>query len=482
MGDVLNLNVETKKEKGEYTDFIMLNTNARSLCPKINSLLDCIEELEASMAIVTETWLADGASLEDDKQDLFLGAGVSMLTKNRKRNSSGVAHGGVALLFREEACNFKEISLSKDGQEFEVLTAVGSLQGHSRKVVAVACYIPPNVSVPQSNACLEHIMGLVIEAKRRYKDPYIIVSGDFNQWRIEKALEEFTDMHETVAGPTRGNRVIDRTFTNFEKIIESRILEPLETDGDDGHIRTSDHRLFYMRVKLRRKERYRWLKYSYRYLNEESSGKFGEWITSKDWSHLVQTEGSCNKADMYQNELNWAISNFFPLITIKRRNIDPPWINDKIRKLIRIRKRIFKDEGGRTENWKKMKKRVNELIEKRKKTYQDSQRIKLLADDAERNFFRNTKNYMSKQRPVPFNVMNMFPAKSEPEVAELLAGHFNSISCEFQPLSYPADVPCTFDEELPVLSVPEVAIRLRKFKKPKSMVKGRLPGISNAVC
>ena len=47
-------------------DLTLINTNARSLCPKVNSLITCFEELEASLAIVTETWLTDGERLSDD--------------------------------------------------------------------------------------------------------------------------------------------------------------------------------------------------------------------------------------------------------------------------------------------------------------------------------------------------------------------------------------------------------------------------------
>ena len=39
--------------------FIALNTNARSLAPKLESLADCMTEIEADVAIVTETWMQD---------------------------------------------------------------------------------------------------------------------------------------------------------------------------------------------------------------------------------------------------------------------------------------------------------------------------------------------------------------------------------------------------------------------------------------
>ena len=92
-------------------------------------------------------------------------------------------------------------------------------------------------------------------------------------------------------------------------------------------------------------------------------------------------------------------------------------INDNVKRLIKARKRIFIETGGRTPEWKRMKKKVERLIKKRQKTYQDSQRIALLADDGNRNFFKNTKNYLSKERPKPFDAMDLFPGKAEQEVA-----------------------------------------------------------------
>ena len=119
-----------------------------------------------------------------------------------------------------------------------------------------------------------------------------------------------------------------------------------------------------------------------------------------------------------------------------------------------------------------MKKRVEKLIKKRQKVYHDSQRIALLAEEGQRNFFRNTKNYVSKQRPVPFDVMDIFPGKNKAEVAELLADHFIEISNEFVPLDPSKDIPMTHSIPVPLLTTEEVTERLKKIKKPKSIVKG----------
>ena len=58
------------ENKCQDTAINIINTNARSLSPKIDSLIDCFEELDATVGIVTETWLTDGESLQ---RDILLG-------------------------------------------------------------------------------------------------------------------------------------------------------------------------------------------------------------------------------------------------------------------------------------------------------------------------------------------------------------------------------------------------------------------------
>ena len=248
-------------------------------------------------------------------------------------------------------------------------------------------------------------------------------------------------------------------------------MNPLQTD-EDGPLRELDHKVCFLTSEMAKRDRYKWLAYSYHYKSPEACLLFEQWLTAKDWSALLEAKGSEEKTRIYQEELVRAIESIFPLRTVKRRSTDPPWINSRIKKMIKARKRIFIETMGRSPEWKKMKKRIERLIRKRQKIFQDSQRIALLADDGDRNFFKNTKNYLSKQRPVPFEVLDLFPGKTELEVSEILAAHFNEISNEFEPLNPARDIPRTFSKELPLLEVHEVAIRLKKFKKPKSVVKG----------
>ena len=145
----------------------IINTNARSLCPKLDSLVDCYDELDVDIGIVTETWFRDGPDLDPALSDLDLGAGISSITLNREPNQqTGVAHGGVALLYKKKIGNFKKIDFPNP-EKYEVLPVVGSLKGQSRKIVLVAAYIPPNLSVPRGAACVEHIGNIIQHVKRQ---------------------------------------------------------------------------------------------------------------------------------------------------------------------------------------------------------------------------------------------------------------------------------------------------------------------------
>ena len=66
--------------------------------------------------------MREGEDLVKLKEDLSLGEGLGLLSKNREPNQNGVAYGGVALLWREECVSFQEVKIDNPS-DFEVLVA-----------------------------------------------------------------------------------------------------------------------------------------------------------------------------------------------------------------------------------------------------------------------------------------------------------------------------------------------------------------------
>ena len=240
-----------------------------------------------------------------DEDELREGAGLEFIARNREEAANGVSYRGVAIVWRANGCAFRNVPL-KNPEKFEVLVGAGSLHGHSRRLIVLACYLPPNYDRTRGMRVAEFVLDTVIEMKRRFKDPYIIIAGDFNQWRMDFA--DLADVEEVPVGNTRGSHCIDRILSNIaRKVTEAGTLAPLETETD----RQSDHRVAFCTVSLPRQEAFRWESYTYRHYNDEALQLFKEWIVLYEWTDVLSKRGSENKARKCQDVLNKAIERFF---------------------------------------------------------------------------------------------------------------------------------------------------------------------------
>ena len=82
--------------------------------------------------------------------------------------------------------------------------------------MVLACYLPPGDNTQRGNGCLDYVEDLVIKLKRKYFDPYIVVGGNFNQWKIHDVVADFPELLEAQVGPTRGTKCLDRLFSNLD--------------------------------------------------------------------------------------------------------------------------------------------------------------------------------------------------------------------------------------------------------------------------
>ena len=143
---------------------------------------------------------------------------------------------------------------------------------------------------------------------------------------MEEHLHDFPDLIEHHVGPTRGDRSIDRIFSNL-RVAVSGTVPPLETDLIDGVSKKSDHKVAFVQSELDRVQEYEMLNYRYRFYNAESELQYGKWLGEQDWSDLMSAEGSEEKTNVYQDMVVGALERFFPLVTVRRKSTDPPWYN-----------------------------------------------------------------------------------------------------------------------------------------------------------
>jgi hypothetical protein len=163
------------------------------------------------------------------------------------------------------------------------------------------------------------IVDIAHEAKRKLKNPYITIAGDFNQFNMEKALEEHVDIKRLKTGNTRGNKCLDQVFTNYNRTIKEKgVLAPLQSEAGAN----SDHGVVFLRALLEKREKTEWLTYWTRKYSEKKEKAFGEWLAGQDWQEVLTAPTSNSKAEAYQTLVQGAMDKFFPLTRTRRKTGD----------------------------------------------------------------------------------------------------------------------------------------------------------------
>ena len=216
-------------------------TNARSLAPKMRSLIDYIEELDTAVTIITESWLKPGRQLQEDIEDLHL----SLLHCSRKSNRGRNAGGGVTLVYNKSKIELTEYKVKK--AKSEMVCAIGKMPNLMRKLLIIGIYISPRVRSRQYHFMLKAVSDAILNAKSKLENPIVIVTGDLNHTNIEESIEEFPDIRRLATETTRGSSTLDFIATNIhEQVTEIQTMTPLVTN--DG--RESDHAVIFTRIKL----------------------------------------------------------------------------------------------------------------------------------------------------------------------------------------------------------------------------------------
>ena len=163
------MNDTTLLSTENIANFNILLTNARSLQPKIESLMDYFSELNSNCALISEMWLKENTTYEKMKTDVCEGEGVGMIAKHRNKVRRGVAmmEGGVAIMFKKDLLSLKEYQLRKS--EYEVVAVVGKLPNVKRRLLIISIYAPPNLKPRQRDGLINYVADAVDKGKRIWR-------------------------------------------------------------------------------------------------------------------------------------------------------------------------------------------------------------------------------------------------------------------------------------------------------------------------
>ena len=388
-------------------------------------------------------------------------SGIRILHKSRDGRTKGRG-GGVAIAYDNAVCNLKRRQLKQVAKDFEIICATGKVGKIDRKFVIFVVYVPPLIKTTRFNALKESLAAEITAAKADVKDPVFVIAGDFNHKDISDAVDLVEHMTLIPTGPTRGANTIDLIYTNVPGCVrECMTLPPLE--AANGAM--SDHRCVYVKAQFQSTRNFRWEVKMRRLRDQRRENAFADDLRNWNWENLEEN----NDVDKMWCEVEGVIADLtnkhFPLVRVRKRSNESPWITRGIRRLWKKKIRIYKKEG-RSQAWWDTDAILQAKIESSRNEFVE----KILEEgNGGKSFYAATKR-LAKAAVVPqWSVKDLFIGRESEEICREVLDYFGNIASD--PLPPMGDVPrCSGGlQEFTVLKTEAL---LKAAKKTDSSVKG----------
>ena len=299
----------------------VINLNARSLSiEKLDELKATVGIHDVSVVCVSETWFKD--YMGKDSLNLY---GFNLERKDRKNGRAG----GVACYLRTDILYSRLYAYEDDELEVIWIKVMPKRLPRTISCILIACiYYTQQTDYLKMR---EHIITSIDAVIRKHPDCGIIVTGDFNQLN-DNFLKTHYRFVQIVNVDTRGNAVLDKIWTNIDKVYMSPV-----TISELG---TSDHSMVLlkpssslpcstgsvMRVTI-------WA------MGENEKALCHRALSAVSWEPMFRLETCEEQYAYYHTMIDSLMEMCFPYKIVTRHSADKPWVTDGFRLLVRKRQR-----------------------------------------------------------------------------------------------------------------------------------------------
>ena len=257
---------------------------------------------------------------------------------------------------------------------------------------------------------------------------------------------------------------------------EAMCLEPLDADVDKNGVK-SDHRIVLVKPinTINNKCGSQTKRVKYRPFPEAGFLKMTNWFIDENWQEVYQAVTAHDKAEKFQNLLISQLDEFFPQKTRKIQSDDQPWMTQKLKKMDRTRRRLFRKER-KSEKWNNCNKMFKKEVKNAKSSFYKKS-VAELKTKKPGQWYQSLKKITSfdQQKNEQPNVAEISHL-SDQQQAEMIAEKFASIPNEYQPLkSEDISIPSFTESEIPQFLPAQVWFALSRIKTNKATVPGDFP-------
>ena len=198
-------------------------------------------------------------------------------------------------------------------------------------IIVGVIYHPPQAS---SSQMLDYLTKCLSTIESRHLDCGIILLGDVNKLDTARLKSNF-NLKQTVNFPTRGRNTLDQIlYTNLKEYYDPPIKRP--------GIGLSDHCSVEVQPKVRPKTSESKFTVKSRDLRENNRQALRSYLEQVDITSLINTVDSCEeKASLLQTVVQTGLDFVAPIRTKTIHVTEPPWINQRLKSLIKKRQRVL---------------------------------------------------------------------------------------------------------------------------------------------
>ena len=457
--------------------------NMRSIWSKFDNLVKDMNERKVELTILSEIWEHKENQKHQDKiRDMCQSKNLQYFSMARPKAKRG---GGCGILVKGQNFVLSPLSISVP-KSLEVcwgLLRPNKQIGNIKKIIICAFYSPPHST--KNNELVKHITFNYNHLKILHPSAKTLIIGDRNDLKILELVKISTSFQQVVDKPTRKGRILDIIVTDMWNLYQSPIIVPpiqVDLKAVASGAKPSDHDgVVIVPVTSVSDKSIQSKQITVRRMPESQINSFGRMLVKEKWEFMLSEKENptelVNKFDEYNAKV---IDAFFPTKNVKVSKCDKAWMNQQLKNLRRQKQREYRKKGI-SPKYEELERKFEEI--KRKEIGKQRERILKSIKEGSTNkaykALRKLGTEMEENEDFLIPVIddeNVAPK----EAAEKLAAHFVSISSSIDPLnidSLPINVQNVLSDSTGGKDVSEyeVYIKIKKAKKPNSMVKSDVP-------
>ena len=458
---------------------VVLNINPRSMYNKADDFKLLLEQYEADVVCVSESWERENFSLGQLLQlDKY-----RIISNVKQRDFQG---GKPAILINEEKYHIKELCPEPVTVPIGV-EAVWALITHKNKspkskvkYIAISSIYYRGPKSTKKKELFDHIADTYHYLCSKYGTGIdFVIAGDTNRLNLSPILNLSPDLQQVVKVPTRLNpdRILDPIITTLKKYYCDPVTKPPVNPNSSKSGKPSDHLVVVWKPISSNMDilprKYRAIET--RPINFSGLQKFSTWIENYSWMDLYKCQNANLKAEIFQNTLLEKYHECFPVKIVKVSCDDQEWFTPELKSLDRKRKREFL-KHYKSSLWSQL----NEDFEERCSSAKEKYYTNMVSDLKESNpgKWHSKLKRMSGQEAGKAEkiLVDELSGYTDQQQADSIANHYAEISNQYDALKAD-DFPDYKDKSFcpPTIEPMKVHEIIKHMNKKAATVPGDIP-------